>query len=80
MAIVWGAMMELFEELERIKIRFVAAYDKLVDQGLLSEQEYQEIVEVIDNLDMYSVDELREKLGRFRSIRDLGNRHETNTY
>ena len=25
--------MELFEELERIKIRFVAAYDKLVEQG-----------------------------------------------
>ncbi|NMB24392.1 MAG: hypothetical protein GX986_02555 [Firmicutes bacterium] len=72
--------MELFEELERIKIRFVAAYDKLVDQGLLSEKEYQQIVEVIDNLDMYSVDELREILGRFRSIQDLGNKHETNTY
>ena len=60
--------MELFEELERIKIRFVAAYDKLVEQGLISEKEYQEIVDMIDNLDMYSVDELKEKLGRLSMI------------
>jgi hypothetical protein len=72
--------MELFEELERIKIRFVAAYDKLVEQGLISEKEYQEIVDMIDNLDMYSVDELKEKLGRFRSVQDLGNKGETNSY
>ena len=67
--------MELFEELERIKIRFVAAYDKLVAQGLLSEEEYQEIVEMIDNLDKYSQSDLREKLGRFQSIRELGEKY-----
>jgi hypothetical protein len=39
--------MELFEELERIKIRFVAAYDKLVKQGVISERDYQEILEML---------------------------------
>ena len=62
--------MELFEELERIKIRFVAAYDKLVEQGAISEREYEEIVEIIDNLDDYSIEELRERLGRFRYVQD----------
>jgi hypothetical protein len=60
--------MELFEELERIKIRFVAAYDKLVEQGVISEREYEEIVEIIDNLDDYNIGELRERLGRFRYV------------
>lgn len=60
--------MELFEELERIKIRFVAAYDKLVEQGVISEREYEEIVEIIDNLDDYKIEELRERLGRFRYV------------
>ncbi|NLA58490.1 MAG: hypothetical protein GX855_06285 [Firmicutes bacterium] len=60
--------MELFEELERIKIRFVAAYDKLVEQGVISERDYQEILEIIDDLDSYSVEELRERLGRFRYV------------
>lgn len=60
--------MELFEELERIKIRFVAAYDKLVEQGVISEREYEEIVEIIDNLDDYNIEELRERLGRFRYV------------
>ncbi len=60
--------MELFEELERIKIRFVAAYDKLVEQGVISESEYEVIVEMIDNLDDYSINELREHLGRFRHV------------
>ncbi|NMB46944.1 MAG: hypothetical protein GX998_11125 [Firmicutes bacterium] len=66
--------MELFEELERIKIRFVAAYDKLVEQGLISEREYQEIVEIIDDLDNYSINELRERLGRFRYMQHLDNK------
>jgi|LSQX01.3.fsa_nt_gb hypothetical protein len=60
--------MELFEELERIKIRFVAAYDKLVEQGVISERDYQEILEIIDDLDSYSLDELKERLGRFRYV------------
>ena len=55
--------MELFEELERIKIRFVAAYDKLVKQGVISERDYQEILEIIDDLDSYSLEELQERLG-----------------
>ncbi|NLJ23885.1 MAG: hypothetical protein GX354_00505 [Firmicutes bacterium] len=63
-----GVSMELFEELERIKIRFVAAYDKLVEQGVISEREYEEIVEIIDNLDDYNIGELRERLGRFRYV------------
>ena len=72
--------MELFEELERIKIRFVAAYDKLVAQGLLSEAAYQEIMEVIDNLDAYSPEELKVKLGGFRSREGLGNTPGADSY
>ncbi|NLJ86165.1 MAG: hypothetical protein GX322_06965 [Firmicutes bacterium] len=72
--------MELFEELERIKIRFVAAYDKLVDQGLISEDEYLQIMEMIDNLDKYSIEELREKLGRFRTVEGIGSKEAPNPH
>lgn len=63
--------MELFEELERIKIRFVAAYDKLVEQGIISEREYEEIIEMVDDLDRYSIEELKERLGQFRYMHQL---------
>ncbi|NLK08554.1 MAG: hypothetical protein GX316_07630 [Firmicutes bacterium] len=72
--------MELFEELERIKIRFVAAYDKLVAEGLLSEAAYMEIMEMIDDLDQYSIEELKEKLGQFQRMRDLGNNQDVSSY
>ncbi|NMB12352.1 MAG: hypothetical protein GX977_08710 [Firmicutes bacterium] len=68
--------MELFEELERIKIRFVAAYDKLVEQGVISEREYEEIVEMVDDLDRYSIQELKERLGRFRHLYQLDDNDE----
>ena len=63
--------MELYEELERNKIRLVAAYDKLVKQGVISERDYQEILEIIDDLDSYSLEELQERLGRFRQVLPL---------
>lgn len=61
-------MVELFEEMERIKIRFVAAYARLVERGLISEAEYEDIVQIVDNLDHYSEEELRKRLGRFYEL------------
>ncbi|MGI6082789.1 MAG: hypothetical protein ACOYEP_07965 [Limnochordia bacterium] len=55
---------ELFEDAERLKIRFMAGFDRLRRQGLLSESEFEELVEIIDRLDEFSEEELTEKLER----------------
>lgn len=60
--------MELFEEMERVKIQFIAAYEKLLEQGKITDDEFDEIVDLIDRLDEYSAEELSAKLGRFRQL------------
>jgi len=58
--------MDLFQETEKLKIRFASAYGKLLEQGKITDAEFDEILEILDNLDSYSRQELEEKLGRFR--------------
>ena len=58
--------MELFEESERVKIRFLAAFDRLYERGLLTPQERDEVVELLDTLDERGTDELAQILADLR--------------
>lgn len=60
--------MALFEETERVKIRFVRAYERLFQMGYITEADLEEIIDVIDRLDEYSQEELERILGRFKKI------------
>jgi spore coat protein CotH len=54
----------LFEDLERVKLRFISACETMVNQGKLTEEEFQEILQLLDQLDEYSDDEFMEELRR----------------
>lgn len=62
--------MALFEDMERLKLHFLAAFQKLTDKGVLSEQQLEEIIQIVDKLDDLSVEEIQERLGRY--IADVG--------
>lgn len=55
---------ELFEEAERVKLRFVAGFDRLLRKDLITEAQFEELIEVIDHLEDFSEEELANKLGR----------------
>ncbi|NLN19964.1 MAG: hypothetical protein GX162_11930 [Firmicutes bacterium] len=66
---------ELFKDAERLKIRFVAGFDRLHRQGLLSESEFEELVEIIDRLEEFSEEELAERLKRLiRKVEEITGR------
>ena len=48
------ALDELFEDAERLKLRFVAGFDRLLQRGLLSEAQFEELLEIVDRLDEFS--------------------------
>jgi hypothetical protein len=52
----------LFEDLERVKLRFISACETMVDQGKLTEEEFQDILQLLDELDEYSDDEFMAEL------------------
>ncbi|NLJ75281.1 MAG: hypothetical protein GX331_09865 [Firmicutes bacterium] len=54
--------MPLFEDLERVKLRFISACETMVDQGKLTEEEFQDILQLLDELDEYSDDEFMAEL------------------
>lgn len=62
--------MALFEDMERLKLHFLAAFQKLTDKGVLNEQQLEEIIQIVDKLDDLSVEEIQEQLGRY--IADVG--------
>ena len=43
--------MGLFEDLERVKLRFISACENMVAQGQLSESEFQQIIDLLDRMD-----------------------------
>lgn len=61
-------MADLFEETERLKIRFIRAYERLQELGKISEEELDEIIDALDRIDELSEEELAETLGRFRRL------------
>lgn len=62
------ALDELFENAERLKLRFVAGFDNLLRKGLITEAQFQELVDVVDRLDDLSEEELTAKLGEFGDL------------
>lgn len=61
-------MGSLYEETERLKIRFAAAYDKLHQQGRITDEELDDILDAIDRIDELSDEELERRLGRFKRL------------
>lgn len=61
-------MSGLFEETERLKIRFLRAYERLHELGRISAEELDEVVDALDRLDELSKEELAQKLGRFQKL------------
>ncbi|MFO7266215.1 MAG: hypothetical protein FWJ73_05045 [Limnochordales bacterium] len=55
----------MFEEMERVKLKFLAAFEGLHRQGVISEDELAEYIDMVDKLDELTVDEIRAKLSRF---------------
>ena len=71
MASIWtGVDMDLEQQVERLKLKFVAAYERLLKRGELTEDQFEKIVEVIDELESYSPDELSRELERIVEARD----------
>ncbi|HHT28602.1 MAG TPA: hypothetical protein GXZ82_15365 [Firmicutes bacterium] len=56
------AFEELFADAERLKLRFVAGFHDLLDQGYITEAQFEEIVDVIDRLHELSEEELTETM------------------
>ncbi|HHW10958.1 MAG TPA: hypothetical protein GXX29_13410 [Firmicutes bacterium] len=59
---------ELFEESERLKLRFLAAMERMVKRGLLTEEQFAEVIDLVDRLDEYSEEEIEARLGKYISI------------
>lgn len=61
-------MDDLYEDLERVKIRFIAAYERLVKRGLITEEQFEDVVDAIDRMDELSDEEFEERLALFRRV------------
>lgn len=59
---------ELFQEIERVKLRFIAAYDKLRELGHVSEEEYKGVCDALERLDELSEEEFAARLGKFKAL------------
>lgn len=56
--------MALFEEIERTKMRFLDTCQALVDQGQLSQAEYDDIFDLLDRLEDYNNEEFEAELSK----------------
>ncbi|MGE5577205.1 MAG: hypothetical protein ACM3TT_08450 [Syntrophothermus sp.] len=55
-------MTELFEETERLKLRLIGAYEKMCEQGRITEKQLESIIALIDRIDEYSREEVEARL------------------
>ncbi|HHT74062.1 MAG TPA: hypothetical protein GX008_10160 [Firmicutes bacterium] len=55
--------MGLFEDLERVKLRFISVCEDMVGRGQLSESEFQQVLELLDKMDDYDDRQFLEELG-----------------
>lgn len=60
---------ELYEDLERVKIRFIAAYEKLMQKGLITDEQFEDILDALDRIDELSDEELESRLALFKNIK-----------
>lgn len=61
-------MADLYEETERVKLRFIRAYERLHELGLISDEELEEVIDALDRIDELSDEEFEAKLGRFKRL------------
>ncbi|HKM17375.1 MAG: hypothetical protein GX228_00210 [Firmicutes bacterium] len=54
--------MGLFEELERVRLKFIAVCEQLLAKGLISEGQFEQILVLLDNLDEYEQQYINQKL------------------
>lgn len=59
---------ELFEEAERLKLRFVSGMEALLHKGIINEVQFQEIIDIIDRIDDFTAEELEQRLGEYIKI------------
>ena len=64
--------MELFEETERLKLRFIMAFRRLQELGYLSEADLDEVIDALDRLDTLSEEEFEATIGKFKSMLPRG--------
>ncbi|OUM93475.1 MAG: hypothetical protein BAA04_02015 [Firmicutes bacterium ZCTH02-B6] len=58
-------MLDLFEDMERLKLRFISAFEELARRGVISEDDLAEIIDLVDRLDELTEEQIKERLGRF---------------
>lgn len=64
--------MPLFNDLERVKLRFITTCEGLVAQGRLAEEEFQDILGLLDAMNEYDDQQFREELSRIsKGLSDL---------
>lgn len=61
-------MAGLFEETERLKLRFIKAYERLHELGKITAEELDDVIDALDRMDELSQEELAERLGKFQKI------------
>lgn len=61
-------MADLFQETERLKIRFLSAYERLLELNMMTQQEFDEVLDAIDRIDELTEEEFADKLGKFMSL------------
>ncbi|NLY11977.1 MAG: hypothetical protein GX020_09915 [Firmicutes bacterium] len=54
--------MALFQELERVKLKIVSLCDSLVEKGKLTEEELIKVVDILERLDEFDDESLKEAL------------------
>lgn len=54
--------MGLFEDLERVRLQFISTCEALLNKGELSEDNFQQILELLDAMDGYDEEQLNRKL------------------
>jgi len=58
----------LYGEMERVKIRFIAAYEKLAKKGLITDEQLDDVIDAIDRMDELSEDELKQRISLFKRV------------
>jgi len=54
--------MDLLDHLERVRLRLAAAYRRLRQEGAITEEQLEAVMEVIDQIEHLPLDEVRRRL------------------
>ncbi|MDI9412472.1 MAG: hypothetical protein QM401_02715 [Bacillota bacterium] len=64
--------MPIYDDVERVKLRFLQTCETLVNQGRLDDDEFQGILELLDSMNDYDDEEFRAELSKIsKGISDL---------